>query len=115
MDGFKQWMTENLSWMGFLLMCVLGSIVAHVKAYEAVGVEWGLRQHAWGLVRRLIYGATAGLMVYALHLEYHWSQPLSFVGTGIASIFASDFFDFVWTTGKAWIRKRLGVSEGQQP
>ena len=109
MENFKIWLSENLSWFGFVLMCLTGSIVAHIKAYEAANSIWTIRQHYWGLIRRMIYGAMAGMMVYALHLEYNWSGPLSFVATGISSIFASDFFDFLWITAKAYVRKRLGL------
>lgn len=109
MDNFRAWLTENLSWLGFVLMCLMGSVVAHIKAFEAANVEWTFKQHYWGLIRRMIYGAMAGMIVYALHLEYNWSGPLSFVATGISSIFASDFFDFLWITAKAAVRKRLGL------
>jgi hypothetical protein len=109
MSALEIWLAKNLSWLGFVVMCVLGSIVAHIKNYESANVEWTVRQHFWGLVRRGIYGAMAGLMVYYLHLEYQWSGPLSYVITGIAAIFASDVFDFMWITGKAWIRKKLGL------
>jgi len=50
-------------------------------------------------------------MVYQLHIEYQWSGPLSYVATGISAIFASDMFDFLWITVKAYVRKRLGLEE----
>ncbi len=109
-QALKLWLAENISWLGFVVMTVLGSVVAHIKAYEAAAVEWALHVHFWGIVRRIIYGTLAGLMVYNLHIEFQWSQPLSFVGTGIATIFASDFFDFLWITAKEWVRKKLGLS-----
>lgn len=109
MAALEIWFAKNLGWLGFVVMCVLGSIVAHIKNYEQSNREWTIREHLWGLLRRGIYGALAGLMVYYLHLEYRWSEPLSYVGTGIAAIFASDFFDFLWVTAKAWVRKKLGI------
>lgn len=111
MDGVKLWLSENFAWFGFVVMCILGSIVAHIKSYEAANATWTIHQHFWGLVRRGVYGGMAGLMVYYLHLEYQWSQPLSYVGTGIAAIFASDFFDFLWITAKEYVRKKLGLGD----
>lgn len=108
----KAWLIENATIFGFGIMMILGGLVAHIKAYEASAIEWTLRQHSAGIIKRMIYGATAGLMVYYLHLEYSWSQPLSFVATGIASIFASDFFDFLWVTAKEWVRRKLGLTNG---
>jgi len=111
MDAIKGWLNGNIAWIGFVVMCILGSVVAHVKSYEAANAEWTVKQHFWGLVRRVLYGSMAGLMVYNLHVEFEWSEPLSYVGTGIAAIFASDFFDFIWITVKAYIRKRLGLGD----
>ena len=109
MAAIEIWFVKNLGWLGFVIMCVLGSIVAHIKAYETANVEWSVRQHFWGLFRRLIYGTMAGLMVYQLHIEYQWSGPLSYVATGISAIFASDAFDFLWVVIKAKARKILGL------
>lgn len=108
-QALKLWLAENISWVGFVVMTVLGSIVAHIKAYEAAAVEWALHVHFWGIVRRMIYGTMAGLIVYNLYIEYQWSQPISFIVTGITTIFASDFFDFLWITAKDYIRKKLGL------
>lgn len=109
-QALKLWLAENISWLGFVVMTVLGSVVAHIKAYEASAVEWALNVHFWGIVRRMIYGTLAGLIVYNLYIEYHWSQPIAFIVTGITTIFASDFFDFLWITAKDYIRKKLGLS-----
>lgn len=113
MVALEIWIAKNLGWLGFVVMFILGSIVAHTKSYEASNRKWSIREHFWGIVRRLLYGALAGLMVYYLHLEYKWSEPLSYVGTGIASIFASDFFDFLWISAKDWVRKKLGIERNE--
>ena len=114
MAALKLWMVENLSWLGFVIMTILGSVVAHIKAYEAANMEWAVSKHFWGIVRRMIYGATAGLSVYFLQIEYHWSQPLSFVGTGIATIFAADFFDFLWIKMREKLSVFFGGSNGDK-
>jgi len=112
LELFGLWVMKNLGLIGIALMVILGSLVAHLKSYEASAVEWTTRQHFWGIVRRLIYGTMAGFLVYFLRQEYHWSEPLSHVITGIAAIFASDAFDFLWVVIKAKARKILGLENG---
>lgn len=107
MAALEIWALKNLGWLGIALMCVLGSIVAHIKKYEASNVEWTARQHFWGIVKRLIYGALAGMMVYQLHLEYQWSGPLTYVFTGIVAIFASEFFDLLFFL----VKRKLGFND----
>jgi len=109
MAALEIWAVKNLGLIGIALMVILGSLVAHLKNYEASSVEWTAREHFWGIVRRLIYGTMAGFLVYFLRQEYHWSEPLSHVITGIAAIFASDAFDFLWVVIKAKARKILGL------
>ena len=111
MAALELWIVKNLGLVGLAVMVILGSLVAHLKSYETSAVEWTAKQHFGGIVRRLIYGTMAGCIVYFLRLEYGWSEPLSHVITGIAAIFASDAFDFLWITGKAYVRKKLGLSE----
>lgn len=113
MAALELWIVKNLGLVWLAVMVILGSLVAHLKSYEASAVEWTARQHFWGIVRRLIYGTMAGIFVYWLRIEYGWSEPLSHVITGIAAIFASDAFDFLWITGKAYVRKKLGLDDGR--
>lgn len=109
MAALEIWIAKNLGLLGVVVMIVLGSLVAHVKNYESSKREWSKNEHFWGIIRRMIYGSMAGIIVYQLHLEYHFSQPRAFIYTGIAAIFASDMFDFLWITSKAWVRKKLGL------
>lgn len=111
MAALEIWAVKNLGLIGLAIMVILGSLVAHLKSYEASNVEWSTKQHIGGIIRRLIYGTMAGFIVWNLRLEYGWSEPLSHVITGISAIFASDAFDFLWITGKAWVRRKLGLSE----
>lgn len=106
MASIEVWLAKNLGWLGFVIMCILGSVVAHIKKYEASDVQWTPRQHFWGIVRRLFYGALAGIMVYMLHIEYQWSGPLTYVFTGIVAIFASEFFDLLFFL----VKRKLGLN-----
>jgi hypothetical protein len=110
MAAIEIWVIKNLGWLGFVVMCILGSVVAHIKAYEESKVEWTVRKHVWGVIRRLVYGATAGLMVYQLHIEYSISGPLAHVATGVVAIFASDFFDLLWNI----VKRRIGFNTEQK-
>ncbi len=96
MAALEIWILKNLGFIGVAVMVILGSTVAHIKNYEQSNREWSTREHFWGLVRRMIYGSMAGIFVYLLHIEYHFSEPMSYIFTGIAAIFASDLFDFLW-------------------
>ena len=108
MLALEIWIAKNLGWIGFIIMFLLGSVVARVKNYEQSNREWTVREHFWGLVRRVIYGAMAGIFVYLMHLEYRWSEPMSYIFTGIAAIFASDLFDFLWVK----MREKLSLFFG---
>lgn len=109
MSELEIWIKANLSWVGFLVMVVVGSVVAHIKAYEVSEMEWPLSKHFWGIIKRLFYGCFAGLMVYFAHIYFQWDEKLSFIATGICSVFAPDLFDFIYKLGKRWLQKFLGV------
>ena len=114
MAALEVWFAKNLGWLGIVVMCMLGSVVAHIKNYEQSNREWTVKEHFWGLIRRVIYGAMSGLIVYNLHIEYRWSEPMTYIITGVTAIFASDFFDFLWVTAKEWARKKLGLTNGNK-
>ncbi len=109
MSEFELWVKANLSWAGFVIMTVVGSIVAHIKAYEASESEWPATKHFWGIVKRLFYGCFAGMIVYFAHSYFEWDEKLSFIATGICSVFAPDLFDFIYKLGKKWIQKFIRV------
>ena len=111
MAALELWIVKNLGLVGLAVMVILGSLVAHLKSYEASAVEWTARQHVWGIIRRLVYGAMAGFIVWNLRLGCGRSEPLSHVITGIAAIFASDAFDFLWLVIKSKARKYFGLGE----
>lgn len=96
MSALEIWIAKNLGFIGAAIMVILGSLVAHVKRYETSDHEWSVREHIGGIFKRLLYGTMAGIFVYLLHLEYHFSEPMSYIFTGIAAIFASEWFDFLW-------------------
>lgn len=108
MTALEIWIAKNLGFIGAVVMVVLGSLVAHVKRYEASEREWSVKEHAGGIFKRLLYGSMAGIFVYLLHLEYHFSEPMAFIFTGIAAIFASEWFDFLWVK----VREKLSLIFG---
>lgn len=110
----KKWIAENAPWLGFLVMALLGGVIAHVRAWERAGIKIPVGEHVKGLLIRCIYAGMAGLMIYMLAqaaIEYGWkvSEPLTFVFAGIGGMFGAELFDFIFTTGKDWMRKKLGL------
>lgn len=108
MSVLEIWIAKNLGMLGAVVMVILGSLVAHVKRYEASEREWSIKEHVGGIFKRLLYGSMAGIFVYLLHLEYHFSEPMSYIFTGIAAIFASEWFDFLWVK----VREKLSLIFG---
>jgi len=110
MTALEIWIAKNLGFIGAAIMVILGSLVAHVKRYEASEREWSVKEHLGGVFKRLLYGTMAGIFVYLLHLEYRasFSEPMAFIFTGIAAIFASEWFDFLWVK----VREKLSLLFG---
>jgi len=108
MTALEIWIAKNLGVIGAVVMVVLGSLVAHVKRYEASEREWSVKEHVGGIFRRILYGTMAGIFVYLLHLEYKFSEPMAYIFTGIAAIFASEWFDFLWVK----VREKLSLLFG---
>lgn len=108
MTALELWIAKNIGLIGGAIMVVVGSLVAHTRSYEDSKREWTVREHFWGIVRRLLYGTMAGMFVYLLHLEYHFSEPMAFIFTGIAAIFASEWFDFLLVK----VREKLSLIFG---
>lgn len=109
MSGIEIWLKGNISWLGFVMMTTIGSVVAHIKAFEASDIEWTYSKHIWGIITRVIYGVFAGLIVYFAHGYFGWDEKLSFIATGLCCVFATDVVDFWYKLGKKWFQKVVGV------
>lgn len=97
----------NVPWIGFLLMAIVGGIVAHIKGWEAHNPEMTVRQHLWAVFRRTIMASLAGIMWYFIMLEYGWTtKPFAYVGAALVGLFAPEFFDFLWDVFKSRISRK---------
>lgn len=110
----QKWLAENAPWLGFILMAFLGGLVAHIRSFEKSADPMTVAEHVKGFTIKTVYAAMAGLIIYllfeaAVGYGYKVSQPLAFVAAGIGGMFGAEFFDFIFTTGKDFIRKRLGL------
>lgn len=108
------WIKANISWLGFVVMCILGGTVGHIKAWQkaaaagAPPMSW--KQHAAGMVVRLIFAAFVTIIVYFLHVGLGWDNlMISFVVAGIAAVFASDVVDLLWYFGQEKARVMFGL------
>lgn len=111
---FKKWIAENAPWLGFIVMALLGGVVAHIRAWERAGVVIPVSDHVKGLIVRSCYAGMAGLLIYwsaqaAIEYGYKVSEPLTFVFAGIGGMFGAELFDFLLSTGSDYARKKLGL------
>ena len=104
--NIKGWVAENIAWLGFWVMCTIGSVVGHIKAYEASNTLWPVKKHAWDLVRRACYGGFIALVVAFTYKYFGLSQEVAFVMTGILSVFGSESIDFMYEKVKERISKK---------
>lgn len=108
---FSAWMTKNVPWIGYVVMSVLGGVVAHIRDWEKRNPGMTYRQHFWALTRRTIMAVLASILWYLIMKENGWeSRPYSYVGAGLVGLFSPEFFDWLWDLMKA----RIG-QKAQQP
>ena len=111
----KKWVTENAPWLVFLIMAFGGGLIAHIRAFEKAGIAWTVKQHFISITIKSSYAGFAGLMIYLLSdaaagYGYAVSQPLAFVAAGIGGMFGAELMDFIFITGKDFVRKHLGLA-----
>lgn len=101
------WLSKNVPWIGYVLMSILGGIVAHVRDWETRNPGYTFKQHVWALVRRTIMAVLAGAMWYLLMKENEWeARPYAYVGASLVGLFAPEFFDFLWGLLKDRVGKK---------
>lgn len=105
----KLWIAENFSWLGFVIMGLIGAAVGQLKAFEASTVEWPVRKHFCDYVRRAVYASFIGLTVYLLYPYAGIPSPVAFIITGILSVFGSESIDFMY----AQLKDRLARKNQQ--
>lgn len=101
----KAWIIENANWVGFAAMSFIGSVVGHIKAYEASAVEWPIKKHFWDLFKRCSYAVFIALIIYLGYDYFKIAQPIAFILTGIFSVFGSETIDFFYERAKVWFVK----------
>jgi len=104
--AIKLWIAENFSWLGFVIMGLVGAAVGQLKAFEASTVEWPVRKHFCDYVRRSVYASFIGLTVYLLYPYAGIPSPVAFIVTGILSVFGSESIDFMYEKVKERISKK---------
>lgn len=123
-EKLEEWLIAH-PFIGVMLMAVLGGIVAHIKNLAKTLPESITREEYFrftltctaGFIGRLFSAGLGGLMVLFLWrtIDYRWE--LGFVVAGLAGLFATEFFDWLWAVGRAYAQKKIGVTkeELQEP
>lgn len=93
--------------IGFIILAMVGGIVAHIRAYEQAKIELSLRQHVWGIIGRIISSGFMGLITYFTWNATGWSQAWGFVAAGIIGLFATEASVAIYQIGKAWLEKKF--------
>ena len=109
----KEWLLafKSTPIIGFLVLAVMGGIVAHIRRYEQMGVVLTPWQHWWAIVRKALPAVLSSLLVYAAWDALSWTLSWGFVVAGIVAVFASEAFDFAWFLLKEFALKRIGSAE----
>lgn len=106
------WLNEKAPWAAFIVLSVMGGIVAHIRMFEQMKVDMTPIQHLWSISRRATMAAFAGLLVY--FAADGWgarASPWSFIAAGICGMFAAEFFDLLWRLGSAYVQGRVKITE----
>jgi hypothetical protein len=105
----KAWIIENLSWLGFAVMSLIGAVIGHLKAYEAAAVEWAVKKHVWDLIRRACYACFIALVIAFSYHYMNIPEPVAFIIVGILSVFGSESIDWMFSAIKAKFAKSQGI------
>ncbi len=85
--------------IGFILLAIVGGIVAHVRMYERSGIELTPMRHFWGIVRRMLSSGFAGLLVFFAWSNLGWSEAWGYFVAGMCGMFSTEFFEIAWSFG----------------
>ena len=104
----KNWIPEELAWIGFIVTAAVGGVVGYIKNYEQAVVEHPWRVRLWGISRRVLMAAFAGWIVYQFTLIYAISDAWGHVLSGIIGMFAAEFFEVLWVLVRGRVTAMIG-------
>lgn len=105
----KNWIPDEIAWLGFILTAIVGGVVGFIKSYEQAAVELTRRMIVWGILRRSIMAAFAGFLVYQICLIYAIGPAWGHVMSGIVGMFAAEFFEVLWVIVRARLHAITGT------
>ena len=108
--SLKGWIVENINWLGFIIMGIVGAVVGHAKAYEAANVQWPVSKHFWSLVRRSFYAGFIGIVIYFAYPYFSVPAPIAFISTGILSVFGSESIDWLY----ALLKEKIAAKRAEE-
>ena len=95
----KNWLPDELAWLGFIVTAMAGGVVGFIKSYEQAGVETSIMAKVWGIIRRV------------LSIEYALSNAWGHVLSGIVGMFAAEFFEVLWVVVRGRLQAITGTKQ----
>jgi len=99
------WLQTNSS---FITMAFVGACVAYIKAYEAKDERQTTGWHLYTFGVKLCYAAFISMVVFHAHTAWNGNLQLSFILTGLLSIFAEDAVTLMWLA----VRRNFMINTG---
>jgi hypothetical protein len=116
-DKIEEWLIQH-PLVGVLLMALLGGFLAHLKAMAAElptgDISFVYRANfalkcLLALAVRMIGAALGGLVVLFAWRGLGWPWEYGFIAAGVIGLFSTEFFEWLFIQGKAWVAVRVGV------
>ena len=113
LERFLGLVDRHAPWAGFILMSVIGGVVAHVREWEVKYPTYTFRQHACAIARRAVMAVFAGALWFKVMEAQGWlASPYAYVGASLVGLFAPEFIDLLWGIFK---QRVLGAAAQQPP
>ena len=106
----KNWIPEELAWIGFIVTAMIGGIVGYIKSYEQDSIERTWKFKLWGIARRVAMAGFAGWLIYQMTVIYAISNAWGHVLSGIVGMFAAEFFEVMRVVVRTRVQAMLGKS-----
>lgn len=113
-QAVERWGTSHpiLAWV---VMGWLGGVVAVIRMYERVGVEFTWAKFAARGVAKGVIGAFVSAIAFFGWRAMQWSQDWGILVAGMCGIFGTDILEAVLVLGWDVLRKRFGLDAAKMP
>lgn len=113
-NAVERWTTAHPV-IGFIVMGYMGGLVAAIRMYERVGMQFSVFGFiARGLVKGILGSFVAVLMFFAWRAQGYaldWGMLIA----GLCGVFGTDILEMVMVLGWDFLRKRAGLEPKVMP